>query len=214
MSEPRPEILFVHGLWMHGCVFALHRRRLRAMGWRSHAYSYPSLRGSLAGAADGLVFAWGYDSANAALVLDASGNGRDGTMGPGPGTETRLYRLSGVAGESLVFAPQQDAYANIRILGPSGLLLRGPEYPRVLDPFVLPESGEYLIAIEGYPYEGRPVSYSLLAVPPVRSDLSLTVGERVDGTLAAVGAAHAFVNVRYRVTSIAATVRSSSLRRI
>ena len=55
MSEPRPEILFVHGLWMHGCVFALHRRRLRAMGWRSHAYSYPSLRGSLAGAADGLA---------------------------------------------------------------------------------------------------------------------------------------------------------------
>lgn len=33
----------------HGCVFALHRRRLRAMGWRSHAYSYPSLRGRLAG---------------------------------------------------------------------------------------------------------------------------------------------------------------------
>ena len=55
MSAPRPEILFVHGLWMHGCVFALHRRRLRAMGWRSHAYSYPSLRGSLAGAADGLA---------------------------------------------------------------------------------------------------------------------------------------------------------------
>ena len=52
MSAPRPEILFVHGLWMHGCVFTLHRRRLREMGWRSHAYSYPSLRGSLAGAAD------------------------------------------------------------------------------------------------------------------------------------------------------------------
>lgn len=55
MSAPRPEILFVHGLWMHGCVFTLHRRRLREMGWRSHAYSYPSLRGSLAGAADGLA---------------------------------------------------------------------------------------------------------------------------------------------------------------
>ena len=55
MSAPRPEILFVHGLWMHGCVFALHRRRLREMGRCSHAYSYPSLRGSLAGAADGLA---------------------------------------------------------------------------------------------------------------------------------------------------------------
>lgn len=55
MSAPRPEILFVHGLWMHGCVFTLHRRRLREMGWRSHAYSYPSLSGSLQGAADGLA---------------------------------------------------------------------------------------------------------------------------------------------------------------
>ena len=55
MSALRPEILFVHGLWMHGCVFALHRRRLRELGWRSHAYSYPSLRGALEGAADGLA---------------------------------------------------------------------------------------------------------------------------------------------------------------
>ena len=69
MSAPRPEILFVHGLWMHGCVFGLHRRQLRAMGWRSHAYSYPSLRGSLAGAADGLaVFIAGLDGRPLHLV--------------------------------------------------------------------------------------------------------------------------------------------------
>ncbi len=55
MSTPTPEILFIHGLWMHGRVFALHRRRLRALGRASHTYSYPSLRGSLEGIADGLA---------------------------------------------------------------------------------------------------------------------------------------------------------------
>lgn len=55
MYEPYPEVLFVHGLWMHGCVFALHRRRLRDMARRSHAFSYPSLCGSLEGAADELA---------------------------------------------------------------------------------------------------------------------------------------------------------------
>ncbi|MHB1375165.1 MAG: esterase/lipase family protein [Thauera sp.] len=55
MNEAPSDILFVHGLWMHGCVFALHRRRLRAAGRRSHVYSYPSLRGSLEGVADGLA---------------------------------------------------------------------------------------------------------------------------------------------------------------
>lgn len=48
-------ILFVHGLWMHGLVFAAHRRRLRRMGRDSLAFSYRSLRGSLDGAADGLA---------------------------------------------------------------------------------------------------------------------------------------------------------------
>ena len=55
MHEPYPDVLFVHGLWMHGCVFALHRHRLREMGRRSLAFSYPSLCGSLEGAADELA---------------------------------------------------------------------------------------------------------------------------------------------------------------
>lgn len=55
MNTPTPAILFVHGLWMHGRVFALHRRRLRVLGWNSEAFSYPSLRGSLEVAADGLA---------------------------------------------------------------------------------------------------------------------------------------------------------------
>lgn len=144
------------------------------------------------GAAAGLVLAYGYDATDPAAVPDLSGNGRDGSLTQGPGTETHLFRLSGVAGERLVFGPAQDANANIRIVAPSGVTIRGPEYPTVLDPLVLPETGEYLIAVEGYPFEGRPVSYSLIAVPPVQADLTLAVNDRVDGTLDAVGAAHAY----------------------
>lgn len=55
MSNTMPDIVFVHGLWMHGRVFALHRHRLRHMGRVSHAWSYPSLRGALDEAADGLA---------------------------------------------------------------------------------------------------------------------------------------------------------------
>lgn len=55
MNDVRYEILFVHGLWMHGCVFGLHRKRLARLGWHSHVYSYPSLHGTLDGAADGLA---------------------------------------------------------------------------------------------------------------------------------------------------------------
>ena len=74
MSESRPEILFVHGLWMHGCVFALHRRRLRETGWRSNAYSYPSLRGALAGAADGLAaFIAGLDARPLNVIAHSMG---------------------------------------------------------------------------------------------------------------------------------------------
>lgn len=48
-------ILFVHGLWMHGLVFAAHRCRLRRMGRDSLAFSYRSLRGALDAVADDLA---------------------------------------------------------------------------------------------------------------------------------------------------------------
>ncbi|AVR90033.1 esterase/lipase family protein [Thauera aromatica] len=49
------DIVLVHGLWMHGWVFTLQRRRLQRRGWRSHAFSYRSVRGTLDGAADALA---------------------------------------------------------------------------------------------------------------------------------------------------------------
>ena len=55
MQTEKPLILFVHSLWMHGAVFAAHRRRLRGMGRESRVFSWHSLLGSLDGAADELA---------------------------------------------------------------------------------------------------------------------------------------------------------------
>ena len=42
--SPRGTVVLVHGLWMHGVVFALHRRWLEEAGYRVETFSYPSVR--------------------------------------------------------------------------------------------------------------------------------------------------------------------------
>lgn len=43
-------VVFVHGLFMNGAEFALLRRRLAAAhGFQAHRFSYPTVRGSMAG---------------------------------------------------------------------------------------------------------------------------------------------------------------------
>jgi len=44
----RDAVVLVHGLWMHGLVFALQRRRLARLGYRAQSFSFPSVRGTLA----------------------------------------------------------------------------------------------------------------------------------------------------------------------
>lgn len=48
MSAGPETVVLVHGLWVHGIVMALMRRRLERDGFRVFAYSYPSVRLSLA----------------------------------------------------------------------------------------------------------------------------------------------------------------------
>lgn len=55
MADPRTAIVLIHGLWMHGVVFAIHRRRLQRQGYRTHTFSYPSVRGDLEDIADALA---------------------------------------------------------------------------------------------------------------------------------------------------------------
>jgi pimeloyl-ACP methyl ester carboxylesterase len=46
MAEPEVVIL-VHGLWVHGALMALLRRRIARCGYRTLTYSYPSMRFTL-----------------------------------------------------------------------------------------------------------------------------------------------------------------------
>lgn len=47
MNPAAETVVLVHGLWMHGIVFALLRRRLARAGFRTLAWSYPSVRRGL-----------------------------------------------------------------------------------------------------------------------------------------------------------------------
>lgn len=48
-------VILVHGLWMHGAVMAMMRRRIAHRGYRVESYSYPSMRLTLTGNAERLV---------------------------------------------------------------------------------------------------------------------------------------------------------------
>jgi len=62
-------IVLVHGLWMHGRMFALQRRRLAARGYRVECFTYPSVRRGLDANADALArFVAGIDAARVHLV--------------------------------------------------------------------------------------------------------------------------------------------------
>ena len=44
MSEQETVVVVVHGLWMHGAVMTLVRRRIARCGYRALSYSYPSVK--------------------------------------------------------------------------------------------------------------------------------------------------------------------------
>jgi pimeloyl-ACP methyl ester carboxylesterase len=44
MTAGPDAVVLVHGLWVHGLVMALMRRRIARCGYRALAYSYPSMR--------------------------------------------------------------------------------------------------------------------------------------------------------------------------
>lgn len=54
MNAQAETVVLVHGLWMHGLVLGLLRRRLERAGFVTYAWSYPSVRGHLADNADAL----------------------------------------------------------------------------------------------------------------------------------------------------------------
>jgi len=54
-AEKQETVILVHGLWMHGVVMALMRRRIAHCGYRAVSYSYPSMRLTLAENAERLA---------------------------------------------------------------------------------------------------------------------------------------------------------------
>jgi pimeloyl-ACP methyl ester carboxylesterase len=48
MTTGQDAVVLVHGLWVHGLVMALMRRRVARCGYRALAYSYPSMRLTMA----------------------------------------------------------------------------------------------------------------------------------------------------------------------
>ena len=48
-------VILVHGLWVHGIAMELMRRRVARCGFRALAYSYPSMRLTLAENAERLA---------------------------------------------------------------------------------------------------------------------------------------------------------------
>ncbi|MBR0565086.1 alpha/beta fold hydrolase [Azoarcus sp. L1K30] len=55
MPPPAATVVLVHGLWMHGIVFARHRYWFEAAGYRVETFSYPSMRQGLADSARALA---------------------------------------------------------------------------------------------------------------------------------------------------------------
>jgi pimeloyl-ACP methyl ester carboxylesterase len=70
-------IVLVHGLWMHGRVFALQRHRLVARGYRAACFSYPSVSRGLSANADALA---GFVSATEAERIHLVGHSLGGLV--------------------------------------------------------------------------------------------------------------------------------------
>ncbi|MSQ59860.1 MAG: alpha/beta fold hydrolase [Betaproteobacteria bacterium] len=54
-AGPRDDVVIVHGLWLHGLVFEVLRRRLCRGGFDAHAFSYPSMGRSFGANASALA---------------------------------------------------------------------------------------------------------------------------------------------------------------
>lgn len=76
-QDHREAVVLVHGLWMHGLVFGLQRRRLARLGYRALSFSYPSVRAGLAGNARALS---GFVAAIDAQVVHLVGHSLGGLV--------------------------------------------------------------------------------------------------------------------------------------
>lgn len=119
MAEPEAVIL-VHGLWVHGAVMALLRRRIARCGYRAVCYSYPSMRRTLSENAEGLAQ---YCRSVAAPKLNFVGHSMGGLVVLRMLESPREFVAGGVV---LMGTPYGGSYAGRRLMHlPGGPALLG-----------------------------------------------------------------------------------------
>jgi pimeloyl-ACP methyl ester carboxylesterase len=164
MSDPAEAIVLVHGLWMHGRVFALQRHRLVALGYRTGCFSYPSVSRGLSANANALAGFVGATEADrihlvghslgGLVVLDMLVRHRDPRLGrvvlmgaPCSGSNSagvllRIPGLAAIVGRSLrdwLAMPPPELPAGIEIGVIAGT--RGLGFGRLLPGLAQPNDG-------------------------------------------------------------------------
>ncbi|RMG35700.1 MAG: LEPR-XLL domain-containing protein, partial [Gammaproteobacteria bacterium] len=146
----------------------------------------------LQGNESGLLIDYGLDEGQGIDLVNRVIGGPAGHFEPGPGTETRLLKLSAAKGDRLVINGGNGGNVYTRIFDLYGNEVLSARYLGDLDPLVIPGDGDYLILIEGQASDSRPRNFSYLVMPESRQELSLTVGEVIDSEISAIGESDAY----------------------
>jgi pimeloyl-ACP methyl ester carboxylesterase len=126
-------VVLVHGLWVHGLVMELMRRRVARGGYRALSYSYPSMRLTLADNAERLAR---YCRSLAAPRLHLVGHSLGGLI-----VLRMLERAPGLAPGRVVLTgtPYGGSFAGRRLAGlPGGRAALGRSMQRWLSPMQAP----------------------------------------------------------------------------
>jgi len=140
----------------------------------------------------GLLANYGFDETAGTDMANRVAGGPAGHFETGPGTETRLLKLSASKGDRLVVDAYNSGNIYTRIFDQYGNQVLSARGLGDLDPLVIPGDGDYTILIEGYALETVSRSFSYLVLPESRQELSLTVGEVIDSDIAVIGESDAY----------------------
>ena len=135
----------------------------------------------------GIVGYWRFDEQTGATTADLSPSGGTATVARVPATETRFYRMSGTAGANLYFTlnSQTGDDISVRIYKPDGTLLTGPTHINDIELRNLPQTGDYMVVVEGRIYDGSPSSYQYTLANLVDDTAAIALDTTVNGHISA-----------------------------
>jgi len=176
MTTGQDTVVIVHGLWVHGLVMELMRRRVARGGYRALTYSYPSMRLTLAENAERLVR---YCRILAAPRVNFVGHSLGGLI-----VLCMLERASGLTPGRVVLTgtPYGGSFAGRRLARlPGGRAALGRSMQRWLSPMQVPPATACEIGVIA---GSMPVGIGRVVAPdlPAPSDGVISVEEtRVPG---------------------------------